>query len=400
MIRFLQRPDKKGLNEQTETYMKLCYLNILWTPDPGVLNKLGHQARALKNAMGHTGTADCLIVVRQEIAETVQKNPIFTLFPISAPGSSLVQEVLLPLLVWSKLKNRLGRYDAVVTRWTVPSPTFLNVVRRQRVFTEHHSKELEEIALHRGLKPFARRMLEKKYGPRILRATHGIVGVTDEIRCYELDRAGCKKPSMVLPNGISLEGIQFKPPSVFNGKSLQLAFVSSQFAPWHGLDRLLKGLRLWRSRSPSLILHLIGRLTPAQETAIQRMGLDEMVRIHGVLYGSDLDEVISSCHLAIGSLALHRTGLREACALKVREYAARGLPFVMSHDDPDLPARLPWVLKIPADESPVEIDALVNFAKEVGKISSFAKEMRAFAEARLSWTVKMKGLAKFVQDHI
>jgi hypothetical protein len=130
------------------------------------------------------------------------------------------------------------------------------------------------------------------------------------------------------------------------------------------------------------------------------MGLAEMVCIHGVLYGSDLDKVLADCHLAIGSLALHRNGLREACMLKVREYTARGLPFVIAYDDPDLPAGLPWVLKIPADESPVEIDALVNFAEDVSKLPSLAKEMRAFAEARLSWTVKMKGLARFVQDNI
>jgi glycosyltransferase involved in cell wall biosynthesis len=380
--------------------MKLCYLNILWTLDSGVLNKLNLQTIALRNALGRNDTADCLVVVRQDVEDTIKKNPFFILFPISAPGSPSVQKALLPFQVWSKLKNRLSEYSAVITRWTIPSPTFLNFVRRQPVFTEHHSKELEEIALNYGLKPFVRRIMETTYGPHILRATHGIIGVTDEIRRYELDRAGRKLPSLVLPNGISLEGIPFKPPSVFNGKSFRLAFVSSQFAPWHGLDRLLEGLRIWRSRSPLLTLHLIGRLTPAQKATIQRMGLAEMVRIHGVLYGSDLDEVLSGCHLAIGSLAVHRNGLREACVLKVREYTARGLPFVIAYDDPDLPAGLPWVLKIPADESPVEIDALVNFAQEVDKIPFLAKEMRAFAESKLSWTVKMKGLAEFVLDNI
>jgi hypothetical protein len=92
--------------------------------------------------------------------------------------------------------------------------------------------------------------------------------------------------------------------------------------------------------------------------------------------------------------------LREACVLKVREYTARGLPFVIAYDDPDLPPGLPWVLKITADESPVEFDALVNFAEDVSKLPSLAKEMRAFAESKLSWTVKMKGLARFVQDNI
>jgi len=48
----------------------------------------------------------------------------------------------------------------------------------------------------------------------------------------------------------------------------------------------------------------------------------------------------------------------------------------------------------------VEIDALVSFAEDVSKLPSLAKEMRAFAESKLSWTVKMKGLAEFVLDNI
>lgn len=380
--------------------MKLCYLNILWTPDPGVLNKLSHQTRALGNALGRNGTVDCLVVIRQEAVGKVPADPLLTLFPISAPGPALIQEALLPFLVWPRLKNHLKQYDAIVTRWPIPTPLFLKAVQSYKIFTEHHSKELEEIDLAGGIKPFVRRIWEKRYGPRILRAAQGIIGVTDEIRRYELERAGVKRPSLVLPNGILVVDIPSKRPAIFDGKTLDLAFVSSQFSPWHGLDRLLEGLRLWQGQSPRLTLHLIGRLTPAQKAAIQRMGLAEMVRIHGVLYGNDLDEVLSSCHLAIGSLALHRNGLKQACVLKVREYTARGLPFVIAYDDPDFPAGLPWVLRIPADESPVEINVLVNFAEEVSKIPSLAKEMRTFAESKLSWTVKMKGLARFVRDNI
>ena len=381
--------------------MRICHLNILWTLDPGVLRKLSHQALALHKAAGSRSHADCLVVIRQEAVGKVPADPLLTLFPISVPGPALIQEALLPFLVWPKLKNHLKQYDAIVTRWPIPTPSFLKAVQSYKIFTEHHSKELDEIALTRGLKPFMRRIWEKRCGPRILRAAQGIIGVTDEIRRYELERAGVKRPSLVLPNGISVADIPFKRPAIFDGKTLDLAFVSSQFSPWQGLDRLLEGMRAWgNSRSPKLNLHLIGIVTEEQKATIQRMGLAEMVRIHGVLYGSDLDEVISSCHLAIGSLAINRKGLREACALKVREYTARGLPFVISHDDPDLPARLPWVLKIPADESPVEIDALVNFAEKVGRLATLATEMRNYAEKKLSWDVKMKCLVNFVQDNI
>ena len=67
---------ENSLSEQTKTYMKLCYLNILWTLDPGVLSKLSHQTRALRNALGRDDIADCLVVFCQDIAETVQKKLI------------------------------------------------------------------------------------------------------------------------------------------------------------------------------------------------------------------------------------------------------------------------------------------------------------------------------------
>ena len=39
--------------------------------------------------------------------------------------------------------------------------------------------------------------------------------------------------------------------------------------------------------------------------------------------------------LQVGSLGLHRIGLTEASTLKVREYWARGIPFLLSYEDTD-----------------------------------------------------------------
>lgn len=383
--------------------MNLCHLNIIWTKDAGVLKKLSHQVQALRSAQSGLGRVECLVVIRRDEQTLSKPLPGISTLPITVPGPSIVQEALLPFLVWSKLKKRLNSFDVIVTRWTIPSPFFLKVVRKKPVFTEHHTKELEEASLVRGLKPFVRTLLEKTYAPTILRNARGIIGVTDEIRRYELGRAGLERPSITLSNGISPEEVPFTPSSPFKGGALNLVFVSSHFAPWHGLDRLLEGMVLYLKTRGSLNcrvrLHLIGRLTSKQIRTIRHSRLNSNVVTHGYLFKKDLDKVLGSCHLAIGSLALHRIGMAEACALKVREYTARGLPFVIGYDDPDLPDHLPWVYRVPPNESPIEIDQLISFAKSTTEFPFLAKKMRTYAEKKLSWDVKMRQLLEFVSRH-
>ena len=57
-----------------------------------------------------------------------------------------------------------------------------------------------------------------------------------------------------------------------------------------------------------------------------------------------------------------RKALDSICGqtLKNREYAARGFGFVYSETDDDFD-RMPYTLKVPADESPVSIPALIEF---------------------------------------
>src|SRR5690606_35583904 len=56
---------------------------------------------------------------------------------------------------------------------------------------------------------------------------------------------------------------------------------------------------------------------------------------------------------SIGSLAMHRNSMLEACPLKVREYCAFGLPVILGYRDTDLEGQ-DFVLNIGNYESNVE----------------------------------------------
>jgi hypothetical protein len=71
--------------------------------------------------------------------------------------------------------------------------------------------------------------------------------------------------------------------------------------------------------------------------------------------------------------------------LKNREYAARGIPFIYSETDSDFDQK-PYVLKAPADETPIDIQKIVDF---VQTHQWNPEDIRKTVE-HLQWKIQMK----------
>jgi hypothetical protein len=136
---------------------------------------------------------------------------------------------------------------------------------------------------------------------------------------------------------------------------------------WHGFDRLIHGLGKYYQSNPTLpvYLHLVGDFFGAREkedilTPIQTYGLEKCVICYGNQSGEALNSIFNQCDFAIGSLARHRSGITHIKTLKNREYAARGFGFIYSETDDDF-EQMPYILKVPADESAIDIKQLISF---------------------------------------
>jgi hypothetical protein len=127
------------------------------------------------------------------------------------------------------------------------------------------------------------------------------------------------------------------------------------------------------------------------------LGVAHRVHAHGRQPVSALDPHYARAHIGIGCLAPHRKGLQQLSALKHREYALRGIPMVIGGEDEDFPASLPWLRVVPADESPISPRALRAFALGWTEARRRA-QIRAWAEAHLSWTAKMPPLMTFLRE--
>lgn len=202
-----------------------------------------------------------------------------------------------------------------------------------------------------------------------------------------------------ISNGIDFDSIKLKQHQNHEPDEIHLIAVA-EIHYWHGFDRIVAGIanyyRSGKHATRGVCLHIVGEFSGERERGeiaplIIENQLENYVILHGQLFGTALDRIFDQADIGIGSLARHRSGITHIKTLKNREYAARGIPFVYSETDEDF-EEMPYVLKVPADDSPVNIERLLDFYDHVPMA---AKEIRSTIQ-HLAWKNQMQKVLDFV----
>jgi glycosyltransferase involved in cell wall biosynthesis len=200
-----------------------------------------------------------------------------------------------------------------------------------------------------------------------------------------------------ISNGVDFDSTPLHKPLPVNHNSLNLIAVA-EVHPWHAFERVVAGIGEYYKNGGArdVVFHIVGGVHPHQMKAdytpvIEKYGLHDRIIFHGTLFGDALTEVFNQCQFAIGSLGRHRSGITVIKTLKNREYATRGIPFIYSEQDSDFDQQ-PYVLKAPADESPIDIQRIIDF---VDHFQMKPEEIRKTVE-HLSWKVQMEEVVEAV----
>lgn len=230
-------------------------------------------------------------------------------------------------------------------------------------------------------------IFDKMFRCKLASYMDAIVTFTDEQEIFG-------QRTICISNGVDFDSIPLhKPIAVTN--EIHLIGVA-EVHPWHGFDRLIKGLGEYyrqqlvaNSNKPDVFFHVVGGVSESMmrdfQAIIHQFGIEKYVVFHGKLFGDELTAVFNQCQFAIGSLARHRSGITRIKTLKNREYAARGIPFIYSEEDSDFNQQ-PYVLKAPADDSPVEICQILDFLNR----SSMSPDDIRRTVSLLTWKYQMK----------
>ena len=198
-----------------------------------------------------------------------------------------------------------------------------------------------------------------------------------------------------ISNGVDFDSIPLHEPLTINHE-LHLIGVA-EVHDWHGFDRVMSGIgeyyrqkQVANNHQPEVFFHVVGGVHPNRMNnvfapIINQYGLQDKIIFHGQLFGDELTKVFNRCQFAIGSLGRHRSGITVIKTLKNREYATRGIPFIYSEQDSDFDHQ-PYVMKAPADESPIDIQRILDF---MDNFQMKPEDIRRTVE-HLTWKIQMQ----------
>lgn len=231
--------------------------------------------------------------------------------------------------------------------------------------------------------------LDKRSRCKLKRYIDRIIVVSYDYSIFDI-------PTINISNGICVSQFELSKRPQFTERYLHMIGIGN-IDFWHGYDRIIQGLRCFYDihgvQEKQLFFHVVSPMGNTVQELIkitQAYGLSDFVIFHGERFGSELDQVVDQCHIAIGDLGCHRKGVKETAALKVREYVARGMPFVSSAEDPDFSNLFPYRLKLPANDHPIEMQKMIDFTKVVYRDLNHSQRLRDYAINNLDWSIKLE----------
>lgn len=252
-----------------------------------------------------------------------------------------------------QLINDIGQFnpDVVYFRYDTWSRNFSILASKYKIICELNTLDIEEFYLlykkDKTIKSWLRYVTYKYLRRYVLNKAAGLVSVTTEIKDHPSNNKFQNK-KITIPNSINLDDYLIIKKIKSDDKRVGLFFIGTPNQPWHGID-IIEDMA---KNLPQFDFHIVG-VTDTNTTN---------VFYHGYLKQSEYLEVLKKCHICIGSLALYRNNMEEACPLKVREYLAYGYPIILGYNDTAFldGSSLPWLHYIDKDIDYFNLISFIN----------------------------------------
>ena len=227
----------------------------------------------------------------------------------------------------------------------------------------------------------------------------------DRIVTFSSDKEIFGIPTIPTINGLDFDIVVCNCEELDLKQEIRLIAVSAMFRV-HGFERLIEGLhRYYESGGQRFIrLELVGDgdECPKYKALTAKYGLQDHINFRGKVFGEALAKLYKGCAVGVNSLAIHRQGLKAESTLKTREYAAYGLPMLSSSyiDALDEEINEHYVMRISSDETPVDINALVDFVDKTyaNGVKKVCEEIRDNAYKISDISITMKPILNFFDN--
>lgn len=199
-------------------------------------------------------------------------------------------------------------------------------------------------------------------------------------------------PVINFKNGLDMASVPMRDPAPDG--VIDVGAVA-MFAPWHGYERLLEGMKAYyrAGGKRQFLLHLAGegREKAGYEALARDEALKDRVVFYGLMGGERLRALYDRLDIGVCSLGMYKKGNNFTGILKAREYLAKGLPMVATAPFDLTQANPDFYFECPNTAEPVDFFKLEAFYDALHQTAEqpmeTAKQMRALAEQTIDMRV-------------
>ena len=236
--------------------------------------------------------------------------------------------------------------DIVYLRRELWHPAYRKLMRNLPVVAEINT--LERVEFKQTMSPL-RRLYAEITSVFWRRYPSGFVSVTEELAAS----VPKSKRRAVISNGIPA------PASASGSTSVKphLFFSGTGSYSWHGIDKFIQMARTF----PDWDFSFAGEFPQEKQH-----DLPGNFKSFGALPAAEADQLLTTANIGVGTLALHRKEMVEACPLKLRSYLSYGLPSIIGYKDTDFSRGYSFICQLENTEN--------NIARGKEKIAQFVNE--------------------------
>lgn len=303
---------------------------------------------------------------------------------------------------WNKIPTEEA--DFLYIRWEPVSYPFIQFLKRWKL-KNPEIKILMEI----GMYPYEDELRKLSNRITILRDNiykKQLIKYIDQITISTNFKEVFGIPAMELVNCISVDEEYVPERKYYREDSVINIVAVASIAYYYGYDRLIRGLiKYYKGNNlrNRVLFHLVGEGSGLEE--LKKMcrdnKLEEYVKFYGYKSGKDLDDIYELADIGIDVLGGHRKGDIWFGTLKSREYMCKGLPFVTEYALPEnISPIYKYILKVPDDESDIDVQAIVDFFNEIKKEprETTIRNMRNFAYSYCDISVAMRPVIYYLLE--
>lgn len=354
---------------KTLLFISNYHIDSEWLMCDGVMKKITLEIATLKQLNFNVS----YIAIKGESVYLCESNQTILICSVSKSFHFMMKQIFQNLL-----KRGFFHYDYIYYRYEHISLSMLKYFRK---VSKNLGKVIAELPTyqekwepHTPLKGILLFLMKRILNEFPFKFIDLIVTFSEHKKIYGI-------PAIQIENFVDVDSI---PISLKKDNSTDIRLIGvAMMTQSHGFDRVIRGLYnyyLDGSHKTKVYFDIVGDGAPKREweEMVQKLHLTNFVFFHGLKGGEELDALFNKADIGVASLAIFRKRCNKASELKIREYCARGIPFIYSAFEPIL-ADTGFCLRVPHDDSFIDINLVLEFYNEI--INKDCKqEMRHFAE--------------------